>query len=78
MAHKEIDLKNPKTNVRNAGFTIEEREKLTKLLDSGFVDTFRYKYPDATDAYTWWSYLQMLIRGGPICLKPGRKTWDGA
>ena len=57
VAHKEIDLKNPKTNVRNAGFTIEEREKLTKLLDSGFVDTFRYKYPDATDAYTWWSYM---------------------
>lgn len=57
VAHKEIDLKNPKTNVRNAGFTIEEREKLTKLLDSGFVDTFRYKYPDTTDAYTWWSYM---------------------
>lgn len=57
VAHKEIDLKNPKSNTRNAGFTIEEREKMTKLLDSGFVDTFRYLYPDRTDAYTWWSYM---------------------
>jgi exodeoxyribonuclease-3 len=57
VAHKEIDLKNPKTNTRNAGFTIEERDKMTKLLDNGFIDTFRYKYPDVTDAYTWWSYM---------------------
>lgn len=57
VAHKEIDLKNPKTNTRNAGFTIEEREKMTKLLDSNFIDTFRYKYPDKQDAYTWWSYM---------------------
>jgi exodeoxyribonuclease-3 len=57
VAHKEIDLKNPKSNVKNAGFTIEEREKMTTLLDSGFVDTFRYKYPDVTDAYSWWSYM---------------------
>ncbi|MBH1941876.1 exodeoxyribonuclease III [Mobilitalea sibirica] len=57
VAHKEIDLKNPKTNVKNAGFTIEEREKMTKLLDSGFVDTFRYKYPDLEGVYTWWSYM---------------------
>ena len=57
VAHKEIDLKNPKTNIRNAGFTVEEREKLTNLLDSGFVDTFRYKYPDIEGAYTWWSYM---------------------
>ncbi len=57
VAHKEIDLKNPKSNTRNAGFTMEERDKMTKLLDSGFVDTFRYKYPDAKDAYTWWSYM---------------------
>ncbi|WOO39018.1 exodeoxyribonuclease III [Anaerocolumna sp. AGMB13020] len=57
VAHKEIDLKNPKTNTRNAGFTIEEREKMTVLLDNGFVDSFRYLYPDATDRYTWWSYM---------------------
>ena len=57
VAHKEIDLKNPKTNRGNAGFTDEEREKMTELLQSGFVDTFRYLYPDKTDAYTWWSYM---------------------
>lgn len=57
VAHKEIDLKNPKSNTRNAGFTIEERDKMTKLLDSGYIDTFRYLYPDKTDAYTWWSYM---------------------
>ncbi|NLK70085.1 MAG: exodeoxyribonuclease III [Clostridiales bacterium] len=57
VAHKEIDLKNPKTNTMNAGFTIDERNKLTTLLDSGFVDTFRLLYPDVTDAYTWWSYM---------------------
>lgn len=56
VAHKEIDLKNPKTNTRNAGFTIEERTKMTKLLDSGFVDTFRHFYPDLEGAYSWWSY----------------------
>lgn len=56
VAHKEIDLKNPKTNRKNAGFTDEEREKMTILLDSGFVDTFRYKYPDAEGIYSWWSY----------------------
>ena len=57
VAHKEIDLKNPKTNRRNAGFTDEEREKMTELLNSGFVDSFRYLYPDKTDKYTWWSYM---------------------
>ncbi|MGB4660847.1 MAG: exodeoxyribonuclease III [Mobilitalea sp.] len=57
VAHKEIDLKNPSTNKRNAGFTQEERDKMTILLESGFVDTFRYKYPDKTEAYTWWSYM---------------------
>ncbi|SHJ16696.1 exodeoxyribonuclease III [Lutispora thermophila] len=57
VAHKEIDLKNPKANRRNAGFTDEEREKMTKLLDSGFVDSFRYFYPDKEEAYTWWSYM---------------------
>lgn len=57
VAHKEIDLKNPKTNHRNAGFTDEERGKFTELLDAGFVDTFRYFYPDKTDAYSWWSYM---------------------
>lgn len=57
VAHKEIDLKNPKTNRRSAGFTDEERNKMTELLDSGFTDTFRYLYPDKEDAYTWWSYM---------------------
>ena len=56
VAHKEIDLKNPKTNTRNPGFTIEERNKFTNLLDSGFIDTFRYFYPDKEFAYSWWSY----------------------
>ena len=56
VAHKEIDLKNPKTNRRNPGFTDEEREKFSKLLDSGFVDTFRYFYPNLEHAYSWWSY----------------------
>lgn len=55
VAHQEIDLKNPKTNRRNAGFTDEEREKMTQLLNSGFVDTFRFLYPD-TITYSWWSY----------------------
>lgn len=57
VAHTEIDLKNPKTNSRSAGFTIEERDKMTTLLYSGFVDSFRYLYPNVTDAYTWWSYM---------------------
>ena len=56
VAHKEIDLKNPKTNRRNAGFTDEERDKFTVLLDAGFTDTFRYFYPDVEGAYSWWSY----------------------
>ena len=56
VAHQEIDLKNPKTNRRNAGFTDEEREKMTALLDSGFIDTFRFFYPEQTDIYSWWSY----------------------
>ena len=56
VAHKEIDLKNPKTNRRNAGFTDEERSKMTQLLESGFIDTFRYFYPDAEGIYSWWSY----------------------
>ena len=55
VAHHEIDLKNPKSNLRNAGFTQEERDKMTKLLASGFVDTFRFFYPDARDQYSWWS-----------------------
>ena len=57
VAHKEIDLKNPSSNRRNAGFTDEEREKFQVLLDSGFTDTFRYFYPDNEGAYTWWSYM---------------------
>ena len=56
VAHQEIDLKNPKTNVKNAGFTPQERDKLSQLLDAGFVDSFRYLYPDAKDVYSWWSY----------------------
>ena len=56
VAHKEIDLKNPQTNRKNAGFTDEEREKFSVLLENGFIDTFRYFYPDLKDAYSWWSY----------------------
>ena len=56
VAHQEIDLKNPKTNRRNAGFTDEEREKMTTLLSSGFVDSYRYLYPDKENVYSWWSY----------------------
>ena len=56
VAHKEIDLKNPKTNRKSAGFTDEEREKFTQLLQKGFIDTFRFFYPDKTDIYSWWSY----------------------
>ena len=56
VAHKEIDIKNPKTNIHNAGFTQEERDKMTALLGSGFIDTFRYFHPDAVGAYSWWSY----------------------
>lgn len=57
VAHKEIDLKNPKTNHKNAGFTDEERACFTKVLETGFIDTFRHFYPDVTDAYSWWSYM---------------------
>lgn len=56
VAHKEIDLKNPKTNRKNAGFTDEEREKMTKAIESGFIDTFRYFYPEQEGIYSWWSY----------------------
>lgn len=56
VAHEEIDLKNPATNHFNPGFSDEEREKFTELLDAGFIDTFRSLYPDRTDAYSWWSY----------------------
>lgn len=56
VAHKEIDLKNPKTNRKNAGFSDQEREKFSILLDSGFIDTFRYFYPELEGAYSWWSY----------------------
>lgn len=58
VAHQEIDLKNPKTNRKNAGFTDEEREKMGQLLNAGFIDTFRYFYPDQEEAYTWWSYMR--------------------
>ena len=57
VAHQEIDLKNPKTNRGNAGFSDEERGKMTELLSSGFTDTFRYLHPDTTGAYSWWSYM---------------------
>lgn len=57
VAHKEIDLKNPSSNHHNAGFTDEEREKMTELLDAGFIDSFRYMYPEKIEEYTWWSYM---------------------
>lgn len=57
VAHEEIDLENPKSNQQNAGFTREERDKMTALLDAGFIDTFRYFYPEQTGAYSWWSYM---------------------
>ena len=57
VAHQEIDLKNPKTNRKNAGFSDEERAKMTELLESGFTDTFRHLYPDAIEEYSWWSYM---------------------
>lgn len=56
VAHTEIDLKNPKTNRKNAGFSDEERQKFTERLEAGFIDTFRYLYPEVTEKYTWWSY----------------------
>ncbi len=58
VAHQEIDLKNPKTNRKNAGFTDEERQKMTQLLKAGFTDSYRYLYPNQKEAYTWWSYMQ--------------------
>lgn len=60
VAHQEIDLKNYKTNVGNSGFTNEEREKMTELLNAGFIDTFRYFYPKEKDRYTWWSYMNKV------------------
>ncbi|MFC0273422.1 exodeoxyribonuclease III [Metabacillus herbersteinensis] len=60
VAHQEIDLKNPKGNKGNSGFTIEERGEMTKLLDAGFVDSFRYLFPERTEAYTWWSYMSKV------------------
>jgi exodeoxyribonuclease-3 len=57
VAHNEIDIKNPRSNMRSAGFTNEERGKFTELLNAGFIDTFRTLYPEARDAYTWWSYM---------------------
>jgi exodeoxyribonuclease-3 len=57
VAHKEIDIKNPKTNRMSAGFTDQEREKMTKLLEAGFIDTYRYFYPDEINQYSWWSYM---------------------
>lgn len=57
VAHNEIDLKNPSSNHHNAGFSDEERSKMSELLNAGFIDTFRYKYPDKTGAYSWWSYM---------------------
>lgn len=60
VAHQEIDLKNPKSNQNNSGFTIEEREKMTALLDSGFIDSFRFLYPEKQGAYSWWSYMPKI------------------
>ncbi|MBQ0088912.1 MAG: exodeoxyribonuclease III, partial [Prevotellaceae bacterium] len=56
VAHTEMDIKNAKSNEHNAGFTIEERQKMTTLLESGFIDSFRYLHPDTKDAFSWWSY----------------------
>ncbi|MDF9761338.1 exodeoxyribonuclease-3 [Peribacillus simplex] len=60
VAHQEIDLKNPKPNIGNSGFTNEERGKMTELLDAGFIDTFRHFYPNQEGAYTWWSYMSKV------------------
>jgi exodeoxyribonuclease III len=60
VAHNEIDLKNPKPNIGNSGFTEEERQKFSSLLQAGFIDSFRYFYPERTDAYTWWSYMSKV------------------
>ncbi|WP_102693712.1 exodeoxyribonuclease III [Rummeliibacillus pycnus] len=60
VAHEEIDLKNPKANIGNSGFTDEERGRMTRLLNSGFTDSFRYLFPDVTDHYTWWSYMNTV------------------
>lgn len=60
VAHQEIDLKHPKPNLGNSGFTIEERGKMTELLAAGFLDTFRHFYPDRTDVYSWWSYMMKV------------------
>lgn len=61
VAHEEIDLKNPKSNRGNAGFTDEERREMTNLLETGFIDSFRYLYPDKTDSYSWWSYMGLSL-----------------
>lgn len=60
VAHKEIDLKNPKSNMKNSGFTPEERAKMTELLNSGFIDSFRYLFPDKENVYSWWSYMNKV------------------
>jgi len=60
VAHQEIDLKNPKSNIKNSGFTPEERSKMTELLGSGFIDSYRHLYPDQADVYTWWSYMNKV------------------
>jgi exodeoxyribonuclease-3 len=60
VAHTEMDLKNPKSNQNNSGFTLEEREKMTRMLGTGFIDTFRHFYPEHTDRYTWWSYMNKV------------------
>jgi exodeoxyribonuclease-3 len=60
VAHKEIDLKNPKSNLGNSGFTVEERGKMSQLLDAGFIDSFRHFYPEQEGAYTWWSYMSKV------------------
>ncbi|MDT8861633.1 exodeoxyribonuclease III [Alkalihalobacillus sp. MEB130] len=60
VAHQEVDLKNPRTNQKNSGFTVEERGEMSALLQAGFVDSFRFKYPDKTESYTWWSYMNKV------------------
>ena len=77
VAHKEIDLKNPKTNHMNAGFTDEERACFTKVLESGYIDSFRYFYPDQKDIYSWFLTGRIYIHGGHICLSPVKRTQAG-
>ena len=82
VAHNEIDLKNPGPNQGSAGFSDQERAKMTQLLDAGFVDTFRFQHPDATGAYSWWSYRfnarKRTTRGGASTTSSSAAGWPPA